>query len=140
MGNIKEFVKEYSQLLANESPFVYEDEDGKRYKSVEEAYKSGKKVAIKNSNDSAIEYLKGLGIESKADVSKFFELLSHIFGMDIGKKSGTRTRRTYSNEEKAALMDAWHKADAANMSKVDFCKENDITYQTLMKWLREAKG
>lgn len=140
MGNIKEFVKEYSQLLANESPFVYEDEDGKRYKSVEEAYKSGKKVAIKNSNDSAIEYLKGLGIESKADVSKFFELLGHIFGLDSGKKSSTRTRKTYSNEEKAALMEAWSKADAANMSKVDFCKENDITYQTLMKWLREAKA
>lgn len=140
MGNIKEFVKEYGQLLANESPFIYEDEDGKRYKSVEEAYKGGKKVTIKNSNDSAIEYLRGMGIESKSDVSKFLELLNHIFGFESAKKAGTRTRKTYTNEEKAALMDAWSKAEANQVSKVDFCKENDITYQTLMKWLREAKG
>lgn len=139
MANIKEFLKEYGQLTANESPYIYEDEDGNRYKTIDDAYKSGKKLIIKNSNDSAIEYLKGLGIESKADVNKFFEVVGHIFGVERGKKTGTRTRRTYSADEKARIMSNWEKADADNVSKMDFCKEHDITYQTLMKWIRESK-
>lgn len=138
MGNIKEFVKEYNQLLNNASPFIYEDEDGNRYKTVEEAYKSGKSVTVKNTNDSAIEYLKRLGIESKADASKFVELLNHVLGSEVGKKTSTRTRKTYTDEEKSALLEAWARAKADNVSKVDFCKERGITYQTLMKWLREA--
>lgn len=137
--DIKEFVKEYSQLLSHESPYIFVDEDGKRYKSPDDVYKSGKPVTIKNTNDAALEGLKGIGIDSKSDASKFIELLNHIFGLEGGKKSSTRTRKTYTEGEKSSLMEAWAKADADGISKVNFCKDNDITYQTLMKWIRESK-
>nr|MBI1230933.1 hypothetical protein [Cytophagales bacterium] len=80
-----------------------------------------------------------MGIDSKSDASKFIDLLNHIFGLEGTKKSGTRTRKTYTESEKSALMEAWSKADAEGVSKVNFCKDNDITYQTLMKWIRESK-
>jgi len=137
--DIKEFVKEYNQLLSNDSPFIYVDQDGKRYKSAEEVYKSGKQVTIKNTNDAAVDGLKGLGIDSKSDATKFMELLNHIFGLEASKNSSGRTRKTYTEGEKASLMGSWAKADAEGISKVNFCKDNDITYQTLMKWIRESK-
>lgn len=140
MNTIKDFIKDYSHLSSVESPFVYEDSDGKRYKSVEDAYKSGKEVKVKNINDSALEDLKQLGVESKSDANKLIELVSSLYGIEGStKKSGTRTRKTYSDDEKSSILEKWHKAEKQNVSKADFARQENLTYQTLIKWIKDGQ-
>lgn len=139
MESLQEFINEYSHLKSMETPFIYVDSDGRKYKTVEEAYKGGKEVAIKNINDSAIEDLKRFGIESKSDASKLTELLNHLFEMEKGKKSGTRTRKTYSNEEKTNYVKEWEQAEKDGKSLLDFSKEKGISKITLSNWINKLK-
>lgn len=141
MSRIKDFIKEYSHLSNVDSPFVYEDADGKRYKSVEDAYKSGKEVKVKNINDSALEDLKELGVESKNDANKLIELVSSLYGIEgSSKKSGGRTRKTYSDAEKSSLLEKWYNAEKQGVSKADFARQEELTYQTLIKWIKDDQG
>ncbi|MFC4871928.1 hypothetical protein [Negadavirga shengliensis] len=138
MQSIKEFVKTYYHLTSVETSIVHKDSEGKIYSSNEEAYKAikaGKDVKLININESALDDLRNMGIESKSDATKFIELLNYLHG---GPKK-TKSRRNYSDAEKAKVVKAWAAADKAGTSKVDFCKENNITYQTLMKWIKEVK-
>lgn len=140
MQTIKDFIKAYSHLTAVETTIVHKDSEGRIYASNEDAYKAikaGKKVELVDINESALADLQAMGIESKTDANKFVELLNHIYGQGGARK--TKSRRNYSDAEKKSMIKSWETAEKAGTSKVNFCRENNITYQTLMKWIKEMK-
>ncbi len=140
MKTIKEFIKAYSDLPKSDSTFVYEDNQGKKYNSVEDAYKAGKQVVIKNTKDSALEDLKAVGVESKSDEQKLVDLISFLYGKEAKKEKGKKGIKTYSEEDKKAILHDWEEAYDQGTSMAEFSREKGVGYQTFFKWVKEAKG
>ncbi|MEX2565583.1 MAG: transposase [Cyclobacteriaceae bacterium] len=141
MNAIQEFIKEYSHLTSSETSIVHRDNDGKIYTSSEDAYKAkkaGKTIELININDSALEELKEIGIDNKSDAAKFIDLVSKVFSIDSSGKMKTK-RKTYTESEKKAIVKKWGEAEKTGLSKADFCRQNDISYQNLMKWVKDSK-
>ncbi|MEX2511629.1 MAG: hypothetical protein WD398_01880 [Cyclobacteriaceae bacterium] len=136
---IQEFINKYSDLPKTDTLVYMEDADGKVFKSIEDAHKQGKHPFVtKNLKDAAVEDLKSIGIDSKSVGSKLSELVQYIFGIDTKDKPLSRGRRTYSDQEKAAILEQWKKADKEGKSKAEFSKSAGVTYQTLFKWIKDS--
>ncbi|SEI82259.1 hypothetical protein SAMN05192553_101427 [Cyclobacterium xiamenense] len=137
---IQEFLNKYADLSKTDAVVYMEDAEGNVFHSIDDAHKKGTHPFVtKNIKDTALEDLGELGIQSKTEASKFVDLLQFIYGAE-GKsdKSIPRGRRSYSSQEKAAILKAWKKAEAEGKTKADFSKETGVTYQTLFKWIKEA--
>ncbi|MDN3671182.1 hypothetical protein QWY93_17855 [Echinicola jeungdonensis] len=138
--NVKEFIKTYGDLPTTDSPFIYVDEEGKKYSSVEEAYRAGKQVTIKNTKDAALQELAELGIEKKGDANKFVELVEFLYGKSPLKKTSKRGRKTYTEKDKEVILKEWEEADNQSVSKSEFCRDKGLVYQTFIKWLKDAES
>lgn len=138
--NVQEFIENYANLPKTDAVVYMEDADGKVFKSIEDAHKSGKHPFVtKNLKDAAIDDLKSIGIGSKLEASKFSDLVQYLYGLDKkDKPTASRGRKTYSDEEKAAILAQWKKAEKEGKSKAEFSKSTGVTYQTLFKWIKDA--
>ncbi|SHM75150.1 hypothetical protein SAMN04488057_103202 [Cyclobacterium lianum] len=139
--SIQEFLSKHADLQKTDNVFYMEDAEGTVFHSIDDAHKKGKHPFVtKNVKDTALADLGELGIHSKAEAARFISLVQFIYGVDSkGEKSSGRGRRTYSNQEKANILNAWKKAEAEGKSKAEFSKETGVTYQTLFKWIKESQ-
>ena len=132
---MRELIKESIVDLKKSDGFVYVTADGKKI-DLHEAASRGISVTPVNPKDGVTKKLEAAGLfltDSKflADLN---ELIAALNGGSSAKPEGKR--RSFSDAEKAKIIEEWKKVEAAGKKKAVFAREIGVGYQTFINWLR----
>jgi hypothetical protein len=132
--NTLEKLKEVTANLKNEELKAV-DVDGKTY-SLMQASKAGVNVTLINSKISALKEFKdafGIDLTDPAELNQLQKILQLVGGGSVGE---TKKKRL-TDEEKRDLINNWRETMEAYANKADFCKKNNISYQSFLQWEKQ---
>ncbi|MGY6560109.1 MAG: hypothetical protein ACXIT9_12590 [Nitritalea sp.] len=133
---LQEFINKYQGVSFSTSAFLYYDAEGNQYSSIEEAYEKGAEVRILKAKDIARQDLAAIGIASEQEANALTRILNGLFGQNI-TPTGRKRRKNFTESDKKRILRDYEKAAKAGVSKFEFANRNDVSYPTLLKWVKE---
>lgn len=133
MKTLKELVGQLIGTINND--VMYVDSKGNPV-MLEDAIKGGIMVKPISPKQEAIKELQKVGIDvtDKKFIKDLWSLVESLTGGATKQTtSGKRTRTTYTDDQKEALVNEYKNS---GMSKRGFVKQKGLSYQTLVSWIR----
>ncbi|EIM72769.1 hypothetical protein A3SI_19391 [Nitritalea halalkaliphila LW7] len=135
---LQEFVDKYQHVNFSTSAFLYYDAAGNQYSSIEEAYEKGVEVRILKAKDIAMQDLAAIGITSEHEANMLTKIFNGLFGQNI-TPTGRKRRKNFTDSDKKRILREYEKAARAGVSKFEFANRNEVSYPTLLKWVKEEE-